>query len=107
MKQLPDKTIDGVKITNIHMDADYDFRTSGYNYDFYFHCDLKDEDAVYALCKKAFPEGAGHVRYDGGIGTYAVDHDRVIKLSPTNDYHAPFVKLGCNWGYLVKEGNDN
>ena len=63
--KLPDIEINAVKITNINQEADYYFRTSGYNYVFYFHCDLEDEDAVYELCKKAFPEGKDHVKHNG------------------------------------------
>ena len=105
--KLPDIKIDGVKITNIYREAEYYDRTSGYNYDFYFRCDLEDEDAVYALCKEAFPEGKDHVRRDGTIGTYAIDNDYVMTLNPDNKYHDPYVKLGCNWLYRVREGNDN
>ncbi len=109
LQKLKDIEIDGVKITNIYRKAEYYFRTSGYNYEFYFHCDLTDEDAVYDLCKKAFPEGKDHVKYDGSIGTYAVDHDCVCALTgkssiPENE---KCFKKGCNWVYSVREGNDH
>ena len=110
-QKLEDIDIDGVKITNIYREAEYYFRTSGYNYVFYFHCDLTDAEAVYGLCKKAFPEGKDHVRYDGSIGTYAVDHDDLRQLnSETANYiseHMEHFKKGCNWVYYVNEGNDN
>ncbi len=103
-QKLNDIEIDGVKITNIYREAEYYFRTSGYNYEFYFHCDLTDADAVYDLCKKAFPEGKDHVkRRPGNIGTYAVDNDRVSALTPEAEYF----EKGCNWAYYVNEGNDD
>ena len=110
-QKLNDIEIDGVKITNIYREAEYYFRTSGYNYVFYFHCDLTDNDAVYDICKKAFPEGKNHIKYDGSIGTYAVDHDRVNELtSETAKYtetNAIYFNKGCNWVYYVNEGNDD
>lgn len=108
-QKLDDIEIDGVKITNIYRECEYYFRTSGYNYVFYFHCDLTDNDAVYDLCKKAFPEGKNHVKYDGTIGTYAVDHDFVSMLTSQSniDEQVKFFKKGCNWTYYVREGNDH
>ena len=108
-QKLDDIEIDGVKITNIYRECEYYFRTSGYNYEFYFHCDLTDEDAVYDLCKKAFPEGKNHVRDDGSIGTYAVDNDRVVALTgkPSTAQNQEYFKKGCNWKYYVNEGNDD
>ncbi len=105
-KKLNDIEIDGVKITNVFMEAEYYPRTNGYNYLFCFHCDLEDEDAVYELCKKAFPEGKNHVKYDGSIGTYAVDHDSVIAIGPESKNEWMYAK-GCNWAYWVNEGNNN
>ena len=66
-QKLDDIEIDGVKITNIYRECEYYFRTSGYNYAFYFHCDLTDNDAVYDLCKKAFPEGKNLVEFFSSI----------------------------------------
>lgn len=110
-QKLDDMEIDGVKITNIYRKCEYYFRTSGYNYVFYFHCDLMDENAVYNLCKKAFPEGKNHVKYDGSIGTYAVDHDSVSMLTAEKakctEEHAKYFEKGCNWIYYVNEGNDD
>ncbi len=103
-QKLDDIEIDGVKITNIYRGCEYYFRTSGYNYVFYFRCDITDENTIYELCKKAFPEGKNHIKYDGSIGTYAVDHDRVQKLTSEN---AEYFKKGCNWVYYVNEGNDD
>lgn len=54
-KKLDDIEIDWVKITNIYRGCDYYPRTNGYNYDFYFNCDLDDKDEVYDLCKKCLP----------------------------------------------------
>ena len=108
-QRLEDIEIDGVKITNIYRECEYYFRTSGYNYTFFFHCDLTDADAVYDLCKKAFPEGKDHVKYDGTIATYAVDHDRVFALSPepSTRENAEYYEKGCNWKYYINEGNDH
>lgn len=108
-QKLDDVEIDGVKITNIYRKCEYYFRTSGYNYVFYFHCDLTDKDAVYDLCKKAFPEGKDHVKYDGSIGAYAVDHDRVLMLTekPSTAENVDYFEKGCNWAYYVNEGNDD
>lgn len=39
-QKLDDIEIDGVKITNIYRECEYYFRTSGYNYEFYFHSSL-------------------------------------------------------------------
>lgn len=109
-QKLDDIEIDGVKITNIYREAEYYFRTSGYNYEFFFHCDLTDADAVYDLCKKAFPEGKGHVKWRAGdIGTYAMDNDRVSALAPDSHVaeRVEYYKKGCNWVYSVREGNDD
>ena len=108
-QKLDDIEIDGVKITNIYRECEYYFRTSGYNYVFFFYCDLTDEDAVYDLCKKAFPEGKNHVKYDGSIGTYSVDHDRVFALTSNSSTkeNKEYFKKGCNWKYYVNEGNDD
>lgn len=105
---LEDKIVDGIKIANIYHHAEYYFRTSGYNHIFYFHCDLDDEDAVYNLCKKAFPEGKDHVKYDGSQAAYSVDHDlvKMIKI-PFNEEEKTFLEKGCNWLYRVNEGNDD
>ena len=110
-QKLDDIEIEGINITNIYRECEYYYRTSGYNYVFYFHCDLTNEDAVYDLCKKAFPEGKNHVKYDGSIGTYAVDHDRVKALTSEtancSAEHMEHFKNGCNWVYYVNEGNDD
>ena len=98
-QKLNDIEIDGVKITNIYREAEYYFRTSGYNYEFYFHCDLTDADAVYDLCKKAFPEGKDHVKWRAGdIGTYAMDNDCVSALAPDSHIaeRVEYFKKGCN-----------
>ena len=107
-QKLDDIEINGVKLSNIYRQTEYYDRTSGYNYTFYFHCDLEDEDAVYDLCKKAFKEGKNHVRYNGDISTYAVDHDRVLPIKDIEgEEELEYDKKGCNWIYVVKEGNDN
>ena len=109
-QKLEDIEIDGIKITNIYRECEYYFRTSGYNYVFCFHCDLADENVVYDLCKKAFPEGKDHVKNDGTIGTYAVDHDEVIAIGPESKNawrYGDCIKKGCNWAYYVNEGNDD
>ena len=110
-QKLDDIEIEGIKITNIYRECEYYYRTSGYNYIFYFHCDLADKDAVYDLCKKAFPEGKDHVRYDGNYYTYAVDHDDIMELTSetadNNEKNAEHFDKGCNWVYYVNEGNDN
>lgn len=108
-KKLDDIEIDGVKITNIYRGCDYYPRTNGYNYDFYFHCDLNDKDEVYDLCKKAFPEGVNHVKWKNTLDTYAVDHDFVSMLTSQSniDEQVKFFKKGCNWTYYVREGNDH
>ena len=106
-QRLPDQNIDGVAITQIYRHAEYYYRTSGYNYTFIFRCDLSDENEVYNLCKKAFPEGKNHIKDDGSIGTYAVDHDFVRKISLKRQEEREFSEKGCNWVYLVREGNDD
>ena len=109
-QKLDDIEIEGIKISNIYREREYYYRTSGYNYIFCFYCDVTDENAMYDLCKKAFPEGKGHVKYDGSIGTYAVDHDEVRAIGPetANKWiYGDCIGKGCNWAYWVNEGNDD
>ena len=107
-QKIDDIEVDGVKITNIYRECEYYYRTSGYNYIFCFHCDITDKNVMYELCKKAFLEGAGHVRYDGTISTYAIDNDEVLSIGPnTKGKCEQFTSKGCNWAYYVNEGNDH
>ena len=109
-QRLDDIEIDGVKITNIYRECEYYHRTSGYNYIFCFCCDITDEDTMYNLCKKAFLEGKDHVKYDGTIGTYAVDNDQVRVIGPESNNarrYGECIERGCNWAYWVNEGNDD
>lgn len=98
-KRLDDIEIDGVKLTNIYQKESYVYRTSGYNYYTYFHCDIDDKEEMVKILKKAFPYTKNHVEYDGSIGTYAVDHYTINKVED-NDY-------GVNWEYNAFEGNDD
>ena len=102
-RHLEDIEIDGVSLTAIYVKATYYFRTSGTNYEFAFHCDLEDEDKLYDVCKKAFEVGKNHVKYDGSIATYAQDHDFVTKIIKDQE----LLEAGCNWYYIVHEGNDD
>ena len=55
----------------------------------------------------SFFKGTG-IKKDGSIGTYTVDNDRVLKVrEPYDEEEAECVKQGCNWMYLVREGNDD
>lgn len=80
-QKLNDIIMEGIKITNIYRECEYYYRTSGYNYIYFFYCEITDKDIIYNLCKKIFPEGKSHVKYDGTIGTYVVDHDEVISIN--------------------------
>ena len=110
-QKLDDIEIDGVKLTEVYRKCEYYHRTSGYNYVFCFHCDVTDKDTMYEICKKAFPEGKNHAKYDGSIGTYAVDHDDVKQIGPDNNnntwIYEECIGKGCNWAYWVNEGNDD
>lgn len=98
-QRLEDINLDGVKITNIYQKTSYVYRTSGYNYYIYFHCDLNDEEEIVTILKKAYKYFEQHVKYDGSIGTYAVDHYTIDKVEK-NEY-------GVNWWFRAFEGNDD
>ena len=99
-QRLDDIIIEGVKLSNIHREVEHYAKT---RYTFFFHCELEDEDAVYALCKKAFKEGKDHIRFDGELGTCPEDNDRVVAIK--DEEVAVIDKKGCNWAYIVDEGN--
>lgn len=105
-QRLEDRVCDGVLVANIYRKAAYCHRTNGCNYDFLFYCERMDPDEVYALCKKLFKEGEGHIRYDGTIATFAADHDFVAEILCSRDGEKEFCEEGCNWRYAVREGND-
>lgn len=55
----------------------------------------------------SFSKGTG-IKKDGSIGTYTVDNDLVLKVrEPYDEEETECVKQGCNWMYLVREGDDD